>query len=133
MTSNQQQAIRDMRKLGVPITSIASELGLSANTVKSFCHRDNSDHPGSPIEMSHNLCKYCGSLLAHRPGSKKKLFCSDKCRYTWWNRNRPYYRNKNEYKLNCFHCGTEFLSTNKKKKFCSRDCYVCSRFGEGLP
>jgi hypothetical protein len=26
--------------------------------------------------------------LEHTPKSKKKVFCDDKCRYTWWNAHR---------------------------------------------
>lgn len=133
MTDKQQQAIRDMRKQGLSLSLIATELGLSANTVKSFCHRENSETARAPDEINLEHCKNCGAPLSHHPGSKKKTYCSDKCRYSWWNRNRPYRRNKNIYRLTCFHCGSEFPSNNKKRKFCSRDCYIHSRFGEGLP
>lgn len=65
-----------------------------------------------------------------KPGAKKKSFCSDRCRYIWWNHSR----NKRPYRLVCQHCGRDFISFgNQNRKFCGRECYLLSRYGEGLP
>ncbi len=133
MTNKQKQIIRDMRQQGVSYSTIAAARGLSANTVKSFCRRENIDIQSVPNEEKKNLCKNCGAPLTHHLGSKKKTFCSDKCRYTWWNKNRILMGLKSTHRLTCFHCGAEFYGNNKNHKYCGRECYIHSRHGEGLP
>jgi protein-arginine kinase activator protein McsA len=133
MTDNQKKIIRDMRQQGMSYSTIAAAHGLSANTVKSFCRRENIDIQSVPNGEKKNLCKNCGAPLNHHPGAKKKTFCSDKCRYTWWNKHRIYLGHKNIHRLTCFHCGSEFYSNNKKRKYCGRECYIHSHFGEELP
>jgi len=133
MTDKQKQSIRDMRQQGMSYRTIAAALGFSANTVKSFCRRTNIDILSYPNDEKQNLCKNCGAILKHHPKAKKKTFCGDRCRYAWWNKNRVRTAGKGAYRLTCFHCGAEFYSQNKKRKYCGRDCYINCRFGEGLP
>jgi uncharacterized protein YjcR len=133
MTNKQKQTIQDMRRKGLPYSTIAAAIGISANTVKSFCRRENIDIQSVPNEEKKNLCKNCGAPLNHHPGAKKKTFCSDNCRYTWWNKNRIWTGVKSTYRLTCFHCSIEFDSNNKKRKYCGRECYIHSHYGEGLP
>lgn len=129
MKNNQKEMIGNMRRQGMPYGDIAAALGLSLNTVKSFCRRESIDIINNSDNRNQNLCKNCGALLKHHPGSKKKTFCCDKCRYAWWNKNRV----KGTYPLTCFYCGREFYSNNKKRKYCGRECYIHSRNGEELP
>lgn len=133
MKNTQKQAIRDMRQKDMSFSTIGVALGLSANTIKSFCRRENIDIQSNPDDEKQDRCKNCGAPLKHHPGSRKKTFCSDKCRYTWWNRHRVYLGHKSTHRLTCFHCGNEFSSNNKKRKYCGRECYIHSRYGEGLP
>lgn len=133
MTNKQKQTIRDMRRKGLSYGTIAATLGLSANTIKSFCHRENIDVQSNLDDETRKLCKNCGTPLMHHPGSKKKTFCRDQCRYAWWNKNRGWTGVKSAYHLTCLHCGTEFDSNNKKRKYCGNECYIRSRNGEGLP
>ena len=92
MTDKQKQAIRDMRGQEFSYRTIADALGLTYNTVKSFCYRKNIGCSSQPAISgdSRELCKYCGKPLTHLVGSKPKTFCNDKCRYSWWNKNRKY-------------------------------------------
>lgn len=129
MKNNQKEMIRNMRRRGMPYGDIAAALGLSSNTVKSFCRRENISVTNDSDSKNRNLCKNCGAPLKHHPGSKKRTFCCDKCRYAWWNKNRL----KGNYRLTCFYCGHEFYSNNKKQKYCGRECYIHSRCGEELP
>ena len=94
MTDKQKQAIRDMRGQEFSYRVIADSLGLTYNTVKSFCHRNNLTYPSQPDEAGgkRELCKYCSAILEHTKGSKPKTFCGDRCRYSWWNKNRAYTR-----------------------------------------
>lgn len=133
MTDKQMQIIRDMRQQGMSYSAIAAVHKLSANTIKSFCRRKNIDVQDSFDDEKRELCKNCGAPLIHHPGTKKKTFCRDKCRYAWWNKTRGWAGVKSTYRLTCFHCGTEFDSNNKKRKYCGRECYIHCRYGEGLP
>ena len=132
MTDKQKESIRYMRSQDFSYRHIADSLGLSYNTVKSFCYREylTRDTRGGKNDSDQDGCKNCGALLNHHPGAKRKTFCSDRCRYTWWNRRRKYTRQK--YPRICFGCGSEFTG-NKNRKYCGRDCYIHSRYGEGLP
>jgi len=78
MNDNQKQQIRHLRQLGLGYTKIAGTIGLSVNTVKSYCQRNNLG--AIPV----GVCDYCGAGLRHTPGAKKRRFCSDKCRSRWW-------------------------------------------------
>lgn len=129
ISSQEKQAILTMRQHGRTCPEIASMLLLSPNTVKSICYRS-----GIGVQQSEaadvNVCKNCGNPLSQVEGVKKRSFCSDKCRYNWWNQRRS----RRPYRLICYQCGKEFISYgNKKRKFCSRECYNLSRYGEGLP
>ncbi len=128
MTEKQKQAIRDLRRQGMSYLSIADSVGLSPNTVKSFCRRN---HICVAVESAAGgICKNCGKPLIHCPGARRKIFCGNQCRYAWWNKNRLWAGKKKQYRLTCLYCGTAFEGT-KSKKYCGRDCYVRSRYGEG--
>lgn len=134
MTNTQKQSIRELRRMGLAYSTIADATGLSANTVKSFCHRNNVGTVSPISNYNPDTCKYCGDPLKHHPGKRKKCFCNDKCRSDWWNCNRRWLHRKKASQLICYYCGTEFNSYgNKKRKYCGRDCYIRSRYGEGLP
>ena len=135
MTDKQKNTIRQMRGRGLQYRAIANSLGFTYNTVKSFCYRGNltaTDSPGDEVQDDQTHCKNCGKMLRHNPGRRKKFYCSDKCRYIWWNKLRKYSPAKRIYRLNCFGCGIEFDTSNKNRRYCGRDCYIQSRHGEGL-
>lgn len=133
ITERQKQRIRDMRMAGFSYGEIAEMTDLSANTVKSLCYRENIECLNGEAG-TYDCCKACGKPLRHNPGRKRKLFCDDKCRSDWWNRNRGWARRKDAYRLICHYCGAEFDSYgNRNRKYCGRDCYTASRYGEGLP
>ena len=128
ISDTQKRAILTMREQGVVYSKIADTLGLSQNTVKSICRRIGVTIACSE-KQDHTRCRCCGKPLEQSKG-KTKLFCSNKCRYTWWNQ----HRRKQPYYLICEYCGKKFISFgNRKRKFCGRECYILSRYGEGLP
>lgn len=97
MTDKQKRTIREMRRYGFTYLTIAETLGLSVNTVKSFCFRAKTE-----IRVTNeNLCKNCGIPLIRIAGAKPKTFCSDKCRYTWWNKVRSLQKQKVSNRLIC--------------------------------
>jgi endogenous inhibitor of DNA gyrase (YacG/DUF329 family) len=115
---NQNIKIRELQMQGHGYKKIAKILGISENTVKSYCRRH-------PVE---NSCLQCGRALSHTQGKKRKKFCSDKCRLTWWNSHKEFVKKKTFYTLTCQHCGQLFESYgNSKRKFCSRACFNDSR------
>jgi len=129
ISSAQKEAILVMRRQGCSYPVIAERLLLLPNTVKSICYRSGVKvQPAA--DKPHTVCKNCGAPLEQSVGGRKKTFCSDKCRYDWWNRTRS----KQPYQLICLYYGKKFISYgNRKRKFCGRECYILSRYGEGLP
>lgn len=124
-----KQTILMLRQQGESFTEIAKLLSLSPNTVKSICHRSNI-HTLPAEETDSHVCKNCGGPLLQIPGKKQKTFCSTECRTAWWNKTRS----RKPYRLTCYCCGKEFISFgNRRKKYCGRECYRLSRYGEGLP
>lgn len=124
-----KQSILMLRQQGESFTEIAKLLSLSPNTVKSICHR-SSIHtlPAEKIDLY--VCKNCGKPLIQMPGKKQKSFCSTGCRTAWWNKTRS----RKPYRLTCYCCGKEFISFgNRRKKFCSRECYRLSRYSKNVP
>lgn len=125
ISSVQKDAILAMRQQGRSYQEIAERLALSPNTVKSVYHR-----APKPEMSTLDTCKNCGASLPQNIAGRKRTFCCDKCRYSWWNKRRR----KQPYRLTCYCCGKQFISYgNRKRKFCSRECYILSRYGEGLP
>ena len=132
MTDNQKQTLRGMQRAGLSYSEIAVAADIPLNTVKSFFRRENIRNHHK--ESAPNRCKNCDGPLGQRTGTRQKIFCSDKCRSDWWNRNREWAGRKTALRLRCQCCGAEFESYgNKNRKYCGRECYIRSRYGEGLP
>lgn len=123
-----KQAIITLRQQGETFAEIGKLLSLSPNTVKSICHRNGI--PAGDTAADSDVCKNCRKPLIQIPGKKEKTFCSTHCRTAWWNKTRS----RKPYRLTCYCCGREFISFgNRKKKFCSPECYRVGRYGKGLP
>lgn len=71
-------------------------------------------------------CKFCHKSILIKPSHVGKVFyCSKKCmaedyRRRFSGENNPNYTNAGIKK--CLFCGKEFVSYNKKRKYCSLDC-----------
>lgn len=123
--AKKKEAVLSMYQHGQRYKEIADILLLSPNTVKSICRRSGIRQLQAD-EFTLGLCRNCGTPLEQNPSTKPKIFCSDYCRYAWWNKTR----NRKPYRLACYCCGKEFISFgNKKKKFCSQECRRTSRYG----
>ncbi len=139
MTENQKTRIADMRGEGYGCIKIAQMLGLSENTVKSFCRRkkltgrtDAVPHMAVPVRDGQHFCLCCGVEVAQTPGRKEKKFCSDKCRNKWWNSHLDQVERKANYEFVCACCKKPFTAYgNAGRKYCSHACYVTDRFGGG--
>ena len=120
MTDEQKQAIKNLRSQGQSALQIAASLGLSVNTVKSFCRRER---------QKADFCKQCGQPLLHFYGHRRKTFCTDNCRYIWWNAHRHLMNHEVIYRHTCLYCGEDFKSPRNDRKYCSRSCYIAARYG----
>lgn len=137
MTDGQKDRIRQMKADGFGYIKIARELGLSENTVKSFCRRKGlngtaEDVVALSLDGDKGVCQCCGADVMQNPGRKAKKFCSDKCRNAWWNSHQDRVKRKAHYEFVCAYCKKAFTAYgNAGRKYCSHACYVADRFGGG--
>lgn len=129
MTGIQKQKIKYMRAQGFSYKAISDELKISVNTVKSYCRRNAlASESVVGLETSADICANCKKELIHTPGAKKKRFCTDKCRMTWWAKHPDEIRRKALYNFVCPVCKKAFTAYgNAKRKYCSRECYGIAR------
>lgn len=119
MTLEEKNKIYQLKKEGYGYKKIANELGLSASSVQSFLKRNPMD-----LDLL-GTCKRCGMTIQSIKGKKRKQFCSDRCRWDWWNSHIKEVNKKAFYTLTCKHCGKEFTAYgNQKRVYCCHDCYV---------
>lgn len=127
MTNGEKMLIAQQIKQGMGYSEIARKLGMSVNTVKSYCQRNGLKRAGESVTSTNDVCRRCGCTLVHTPGRKKKQFCSDACRLRWWHEHR--YMSKTAKSAKCVACGREFM-TDRGQRYCSHACYIHMRFGE---
>ena len=128
MNKIQRERIAVLRSSGNSYAVIAAALGISENTVKSYCRRNRDEV--EPESVPTGVCAHCGSAMAHTPGAKKKRFCSDHCRMTWWNAHPEAVTRKAVYAFVCPACGAAFQSYgNAYRIYCSRACSSAVRRG----
>ena len=80
MTLEEKNKIIELRNMGVGYGEISRILNIGKSTISTFLNRMNNENPV--------VCKNCGKTLKMVKGKKEKKFCSDACRYTWWNEKR---------------------------------------------
>ena len=135
MTDEQKKQIETLRLNGCGYTRIAQMIGISENTVKSFCRRNKLT--GSvipkmqyPADAQEHFCQCCGVVVEQNPGRKEKKFCSDKCRMKWWNSHPEQVNRKAVYEFICVHCEKPFTAYgNANRKYCSQECYIADKLG----
>lgn len=135
MNELQKQQIIELRNQGISYSKIADALGISINTIKSFCRRNNlGGHIGKENkQINKTFCKECGKELNQNLGKKPLKFCSDKCRVKWWNTHPELVNRKAIYSFICTNCGEPFTAYgNSKRKYCSHSCYINHRFGGAI-
>ncbi len=139
MADSQRKEIANLRAKGNGYGKIALTLGMSQNTVKSYCRRNNITigsaadiETSAPVETGTSFCECCGKEIRQVFGHKKKRFCSDPCRNKWWNSHLDLVKRKAVYKYKCPGCGRAFeVYGNSHRKYCSHACYIDHRFGGG--
>ena len=134
MTESQKQQIISFRRQGIGYLKISQELGISQNTVKSYCRRNNLTKPVEIIEIpkrieeTEHFCLQCGVSVLQDSKRKLKKFCSDQCRMKWWNSHRELVRHKKAAETECPNCHKRFVAVSGRK-YCSHSCYIAHRFG----
>ena len=136
MTNEQKSKVTDLRKQGYGYASIGSTLGLSKDSVKSFCRRSGLTGLGNANDtkpaVSANACLNCGAPLIQITGRKKKKFCRPECRQAWWNTHPDQVRRKANYTCTCAGCRKSYTAYgNNHRKYCSHSCYIIARFKGG--
>lgn len=85
MTLEKRERVKEMRLAGLGYKKIAQEIGVSRSTVKTYCFRHGLAGKGEELaKAAGNLCRNCGTPVVQTPKRKKKLYCSDQCRYAYW-------------------------------------------------
>ena len=97
MKEKQVDIIGRLRAENYTYAGIGKALGMSGNTVKSICRKYGfAPDPNSRKKNINQIaayeqqprCKFCACIIENPWNRKSKTFCSDKCRYDWWNRER---------------------------------------------
>ena len=134
MTTEQREKIYDLRRKRCSYKTIAVAVGLSKDTVKSFCKRNGlgEQFTQSIGVQDKNTCPQCGGPVEQSSGTKPKRFCSSRCRMLWWHAHPELIKCAALYDFRCANCGKAFSAYgNKNRKYCSHDCYIAARFGKG--
>lgn len=136
MNQYQKEQVLALRGSGETCAYIAENLGLSVNTVKSFCRRNSiqakpeTKNGNAASTDKAGACPQCGSKITPVSGRKPKKFCSDGCRVLWWNSHSGEVKRKALYTFKCASCGQDFTAYgNAKRRYCSHSCYCKDRFG----
>ncbi len=132
MTENQKNQILEMRRLGCTYSHIAASLSSKEGTVKTLCLRAaRKGLLGTPSEPAQCLCKQCGKEITQVAKRKKRIFCTDECRQKWWGSHLFLIHQGSAalHHFTCTHCNKPFTAYgNPRRKFCSHDCYIKSRY-----
>jgi len=126
MNINERNKIVELKQLGYGYKKIAKELDITLSTVRYACSKMSDE------DLLDGSCEHCGLKIKSIKGKKKKRFCSDKCRWIWWNNHHTEVDKKAYYTHQCKFCGKEFTSYgNSKRVYCSHDCYIKFKLSKG--
>lgn len=132
MTLEEKEMIKVFREAGVGYSTIASSMGISINTIKTFCKRNNlggNRHSICKKEVQYTPCENCKKPVLQTKGRKHKRFCSDTCRNTWWNNHQEQINKMTFNEYQCSSCGSLFKSYGRGlRKYCCHACYINERF-----
>ncbi len=143
MTDAQKKQIATLRSNGLGYKSVAKELNLPYETVKSYCKRhlvstpvvSHSTEDSLPVNVTGTTkCETCAKTIWQVKGRKKKRFCCDACRNKWWNSHLYLVNRKAVYEFVCPWCGKRFqVYGDKHRKYCSITCASFARRRHELP
>ena len=131
MNENQKTRIKNLRLQGLGYIKVAEVTGISVNTIKSYCRRNNLERgTNKTIRTNISSCKNCGKEILQTKGKKERRFCDDKCRSAYWNKNQDKINRTSANEHCCMHCSKSFTDyARNNRKYCSRECYIKARYG----
>lgn len=133
MTDEQRQQIKMLRYQGYGYKQIASEVGLSRDSVRGYCIRNGLHGFGTSLAKEYKqvmqkdflfiLCLNCGAQIEQNQSGPKKKYCSMNCKREWEKVHRK------TYIFTCEYCGKDFKALGTKaRKYCDHTCYTRDRF-----
>ena len=124
MTKEQKTLILYYREQHMTYRQIGEKLGLSPDTVKTFCRR-NGAQAGKTAQSAECRCRNCGAPVHPLPGRRERLFCSPACRTAYWRKHNLLGKDPRY----CAGCGALLTGGSASRKYCSHACYIRHRFG----
>lgn len=118
--------IKQMRSVGYGYKRIAKELDLTLSVIRYACSKLSDE------DLLEGRCEKCGLKIKSFKGKKRKRFCSDQCRWDWWNQHYKDIQRKAFTTHQCKCCAKEFTSYgNNKRVYCSHACYIKDKLNKG--
>ena len=124
MTKEQKTLILYYREQHMTYRQIGEKLGLSPDTVKTFCRRNTPREDRTEASAS-SQCRNCGAPVHPLPGRRERLFCSPACRTVYWRKHNLLGKDPRY----CAGCGALLTGGSASRKYCSHACYIRHRFG----
>jgi hypothetical protein len=114
-----KRKILELKQMGYGYKKIAKELNLTLSVVRYACSKISEDDP-----LGGN-CEQCHIQMKSTKGRKDKRFCSDKCRWKWWNQHQGELNKRAFYTHKCRFCNKEFtVYAVKERNYCCHECYI---------
>ena len=124
MTKEQKTLILYYREQHMTYRQIGEKLGLSPDTVKTFCRRNTPQEDRTETSAS-SQCRNCGAPVHPLPGRRERLFCSPACRTAYWRKHNLLGKDPRY----CAGCGALLTGGSASRKYCGHACYISHRFG----
>lgn len=124
MTKEQKTLILYYREQHMTYRQIGEKLGLSPDTVKTFCRRNTPREDRTEASAS-SQCRNCGAPVHPLPGRRERLFCCPACRTAYWRKHNLLGKDPRY----CAGCGALLTGGSASRKYCSHACYISHRFG----
>ena len=124
MTKEQKTLILYYREQHMTYRQIGEKLGLSPDTVKTFCRRNTPREDRTEASAS-SQCRNCGAPVHPLPGRRERLFCSPACRTAYWRKHNLLGKDPQH----CAGCGALLTGGSASRKYCGHACYISHRFG----
>lgn len=137
MTELERTQIRKLREHGMGHRTIAKYTGLQLSTVRYQANK--VEIPGNAADedllekiMKKEACAFCGEPIKSSWTGRKRRFCSDECRRSYWLlHDKEIKRSASAtYTKICPYCGKTFTVYGaRNRKYCCHDHYVRYYYG----
>lgn len=131
MTKAKAEKIIELRKSGLGYQAIAKEIGVSRDSVRSFCKNHNIEPEtiARDDKRYQGCCPNCHKRLQKQKSGRPRKFCSKECQVAYWNTYGKGAERATEFTAKCKYCGREFSTyVNQNKKYCCHEHFVIDRY-----